>query len=285
MIKCGIFSFIFEFEEAYDKEHDSKRISYKITNTKLDKWAGNFLSGYTTQSFDWNVNFSDNLRVIDYYIRTRDTGPTYSQRLLINSNTKTIQTCIFAWNQTWYWSLLGHPLQSMIMPYVYAVDNTGILFHSCSIKIKENVYLFVGKSETGKSTTSLLFDSYFNKREMLECIVINDEKNAYIIKSAEIYGANGGGSAGFHSDETGVLKGIFFLEQSSKCALAEINKTEAFLRLQQVIYLPFGIQKFMEQSADETLKLLDKIPAKIFKFTKSPDMPEWFIKNVVEAES
>jgi len=196
--------------------------------------------------------------------------------LCIDAKKKQISTSISA-------KTIPYPLLNYILPYLYSIESTGLLFHSCSIRINDSVYLFVGPSETGKSTTSILFDRY--KTDLFDIEVLNDEKNALLIENDNVLGVGMGGSARFHSDNGGKLKGLFFLEQAEFCNVSSISKIEALLRLQQVMFLPFGIREFLEFATDSTLALLDRFPPKLFKFTKTPDMPEWFIKNVVEAES
>ncbi|MBL8028294.1 MAG: hypothetical protein JNL74_17860 [Fibrobacteres bacterium] len=179
--------------------------------------------------------------------------------------------------------LLFHPSDIIIAPYLHAAYSAGEILHCSAVKIKKKVYLFLGKSEAGKSTISLLFDKFLAKNKIGS--VINDEKNVISLTPYMVYGTPWSGEAAFRSGETGDLGGVFFIDKSEKCSIRRISNSEAFARFQQVHYAPYGIKHFMEQSADNFIKLIKDYQPKIFSFAKSEITPEWFIKNVVERES
>lgn len=250
---------------------------YQLLNTRFDK--SEFSDSDIRFQFDQHRLYisSDIVNKQIYFMISYDKAKGIGDHFLcIDAKNKLINISINS-------RTIPYPLLNYILPYLYSIECTGLLIHSCSIKTNDSVYLFVGPSETGKSTISILFDRYQTDKFDIE--VLNDEKNALLIENDDVRGVGMGGSARFHSDNGGKLKGLFFLEQAESCSISPISKVEALLRLQQVMFLPFGIREYLEFATDSTLALLDRFPPKLFKFTKTPDMPEWFIKNVVEAES
>lgn len=210
----------------------------------------------------------------------------YEQHIVFDSENKTVRSCRYYSDGSLNRLLsfvLYHPSDAIIYPYINSMLNVGETLHSCSVLIHGKVYLFAGISEAGKSTIATLFKEHFAFYPDIGT-VINDEKNL-ISPSNIVCGTPWSGEGGFCSAITGPLRAVFFIQKYDVCGIEDIAAIKAFTMLQQVHYSPYGVLHLMEQSADNLLRLVNSFPPRIFKFTKSLNTPEWFIKNVVERES
>lgn len=281
-MKVGcIYLCISGFDDPPTKNDSADRVTYNVLEGKVVDIVGGSSVSVNTDSFKWLVKSDSDNKTIIIFIRSKEGAHIYSQRLLIDAAEKIITTEILTWNDCWQRSLICYPLINCMLPYLYSIENIGLMFHSASVKIKDNVYLFLGVSGAGKSTISQLFNEVSQNKKLT---VINDERNVLVLKSYHIYGIGEGGSAGFHSQETGLLCRILFLEQADSCSLITISPSAAFLRLQQVYFAPYGIQYLIEQSVEELINLTNRVPMHVLKFSNSRETPEWFIKNVVNAK-
>jgi len=137
--------------------------------------------------------------------------------------------------------------------------------HSCGLIVDGNGLLFVGHSQTGKSTIAKLFA---NQAELL-C----DDRNIvryWPDQGWQVYGTWSHGELSEVSSAYAPLKGIFFLEKSNENTLVKnLDRMEIRKRLIPCLPRPFVDVRWWERIWPLVSNIAYKIPAYILRFDKS----------------
>lgn len=132
--------------------------------------------------------------------------------------------------------------------YKGLLSYNGCLLHASAVVIDEEAYLFSANCGTGKSTHTSLWLKYFNEKNPY---ILNDDKPAIRIMEDGIYayGTPFSGKYDINKNTRAKLKGICFIEQSTKNSIKRIEPKEAvFLFFEQTV---------KRLTEEQMLKLLD----------------------------
>ncbi|MDC7219332.1 MAG: hypothetical protein PQJ59_05290 [Spirochaetales bacterium] len=156
------------------------------------------------------------------------------------------------------------------------------LIHSSSVKKGDFTYMFVGKSEAGKSTAAQLSSAYH---------ILNDEIS--IIEEREdtlyLYGSPFNGLFREKKPGDGPLRAILLLRQAQFHKLTKADKGEAIKTLAHEIIPPLGLEDFPRNDTyltmlDQATNLYGKVPHYHMDFL--PDSGFWEeIKKEFERET
>lgn len=126
--------------------------------------------------------------------------------------------------QQWY---KIHLSLEYLSTYLLSFNNSVFFHSSCAGLNEDNCFLFVGKSEYGKSTIASLFSNQGG-------FVVNDEKNL-IVKNQGLYYVRSGQLKRtsmkkiFSYINTGILKNIYFIHKSSSTYIEQTNESPQLL--------------------------------------------------------
>lgn len=116
----------------------------------------------------------------------------------------------------------------------FLLHHDGVVLHASSVEYKGKAILFAGKEGAGKSTIVKLIP---------ECLIFNDDfaiirkiENDYYLYSSPFYETNP-----FPKKKKIVLiDRIYFLKQSNTCVSAPIDRSEAMIRIIQLVLNPLS---------------------------------------------
>lgn len=119
--------------------------------------------------------------------------------------------------------------------------------HGAAIGYKENAFLFMAPSGTGKTTHIRLWQQYLGK----EVEIINGDKPILHIAENEVmvYGTPWAGKEGWNTNTKMPLKAVCILKREKENRIAKINPYEYIPEILQQIYIP--------QNADASKKTLE----------------------------
>ena len=171
----------------------------------------------------------------------------------------------FVWNIS---DIIYDFLQVLLINYLAVIKKDGIFSHAMGVKeINKNGFLFVGKSETGKSTLAEIYHKYS------KATVLNDDR--IIVRKINnkfyIYGSPWHGDFSDYLEsqiDRAKLKSILFLQKSQENSIEPVSRSEAFKLLYPAMFPTFwdrgGIKVISMFLAD----LLSKVPCFRLKFKK-----------------
>lgn len=115
-------------------------------------------------------------------------------------------------------------------------DYDGFFLHSSTLMYKDNAYVFIGESGTGKSTHARLWREYLKD----EVRMINDDK-PIIRKKDDLYYIYGTPYMGKHNIGNNIsfpIKAVFLLEQSKDNKLEKLDAVKATTALLHQTIIP-----------------------------------------------
>ena len=167
---------------------------------------------------------------------------------------------------------LGSRLNEVLVINLLA-KGRGIMVHACGVKDNRRGLLFVGTSQTGKSTMANLWK---NKEDV---IILSDDR--VIIRKVDsrfqIYGTPWHGNAKVCSPERTPLEKIFFLNHAKQNSIKKIESLEAASRLIVCSFPTFWDKKGMEFTLRFCAELAKKIPCYEVGF-----VPDERVLNLIE---
>ncbi len=112
----------------------------------------------------------------------------------------------------------------------------GFFFHSSSVMVDGNAYVFSAPSGTGKSTHTALWRKYFGDK----AVMINDDKP--IIRKHNglfyIYGTPWMGKTNIGNNIKAPVKAIYFLEQSKENSAVKVSTGSVFKEILEATVVP-----------------------------------------------
>ena len=112
----------------------------------------------------------------------------------------------------------------------------GFFFHSSSVMVDGNAYVFSAPSGTGKSTHTALWRKYFGDK----AVMINDDKP--IIRkhngSFYIYGTPWMGKSNIGNNIKAPVKAIYFLERSKENSAVKVSTGSVFREILEATVVP-----------------------------------------------
>ncbi|HSJ52453.1 MAG TPA: hypothetical protein VLC52_01800, partial [Anaerolineae bacterium] len=148
---------------------------------------------------------------------------------------------------------IHHPLDKFLYAHLLPWRQ-GMTCHASSVDDRGRGFLFVGVSESGKSTMAGLWHGQEDVR------VLSDERTVVRFQDGfRIYGTPWHGSLPVYSPSSAPLAAILFLKQGPRNELVEIGRSDAAKRLMVCGYLPFWSAAAMGASLD----LLDRLTAQV----------------------
>lgn len=123
--------------------------------------------------------------------------------------------------------------------------------HGAVLSYKQNGYMFIAKSGTGKTTHVNLWRKYIEGVE-----IVNGDKPIIEIKENYIiaYGTPWAGKEGLQTNTCVPLKGICLIKQADKNSIRRIDAKEAITAIIRQIYMPKNTQ-----ALSLTVKFMDDI--------------------------
>lgn len=127
--------------------------------------------------------------------------------------------------------------------------HNGFVIHGACIEYKNNAYLFIAPTHTGKTTHIKLW-----LKHLKECKVINGDKPIVRLINDEcrIYGTPWNGKERYGSNISSKLKSIIILNRSDVDSITKVNKKDYINEIINQIYLPDNKNNLIE-----TLQLID----------------------------
>ncbi|NQU17884.1 MAG: radical SAM protein [Candidatus Saganbacteria bacterium] len=166
-------------------------------------------------------------------------------------------------------SLTLFPTDQILVGRILA-DRDGCYMHSCGIVLDGKGYLFVGHSEAGKSTTSLMMKKQGGKILCDDRIIIRKKPEGF-----RIYGTWSHGDVPDISPDSAPLHAILFLKQSEENVLIPMyDKLEVVRRLLACLIKPFACADWWEKELTLIEKIAKEIPCHRMLFDKSGEIVE-----------
>lgn len=123
--------------------------------------------------------------------------------------------------------------------------------HGAVISYKDNGYMFIAKSGTGKTTHINLWQKYISGTK-----VINGDKPIIELKNEKViaYGTPWSGKERMQNNTSAKLKGICLVRQSKQNSIRKLDKKEALDAIIKQIYMPEN-----SQALNLTIGIIDGI--------------------------
>ncbi len=167
-------------------------------------------------------------------------------------------------------SLTLFPTDQILIARLLA-DRQGCYLHSAGVIINGAGLLFVGHSESGKSTTTnFLIDAA--AKGYMELDVLCDDRNIvrFIDKIWQVYGTWSHGDVPIVSGAHAPLRGICFLEQANDNNILLItDHKEIIRRLLSCVIRPFVTADWWTKTLDVIEQIVCHVPCYIMRFDKS----------------
>ncbi len=157
-----------------------------------------------------------------------------------------------------------YPLDQIAIMYVLSFIN-GIIVHGAGGLINDTCLIFPGRSGAGKSTLAKILEKM--KENSLfsdERIVLRQENGIF-----HAYGTPWPGEAGIARNESGPLKGIFFLYKSGESFVRELSQGDALRQLIPVASIPWYDRDVTDRVLQTCEDIVKNIPA--FELHFRPD--------------
>jgi MoaA/NifB/PqqE/SkfB family radical SAM enzyme len=144
-------------------------------------------------------------------------------------------------------------------------DRQGCYIHSCGIMLGGRGLLFVGHSEAGKSTISLILKEHGGQILCDDRIIIRKYPENF-----KIYGTWSHGDVSDVSNDSALLSGIFFLEQSKENLIIPLkDKKEIIKKLLACLIKPLETADWREKEFVLLEQITQGIPCYRLQFDKS----------------
>jgi hypothetical protein len=150
------------------------------------------------------------------------------------------------WSDVFFETVAIHRKVGEILPLYNA-----LICHASAVSLKENGYIFLAKSGTGKSTHTRLWREYFGDR----AVMVNDDKPLlHIADTVTAYGTPYNGKHRLGTNTSVPLKAICILTRSADNHIEPISFEQAYKMLLQQVYRPADSILMMK-----TLTLIDRL--------------------------
>jgi hypothetical protein len=153
----------------------------------------------------------------------------------------------------------------------------GLTFHSSSVESSGRGYVFIGRSESGKSTAAALSEEV-GKTPLTEEITFVgpvDGSSPVCVHPIPVWN-----KSGLLPRPVAVpLRAIYALEQAAEDRVEEISRGEQVRRLAVAASIGVRHRIFMEKALDLAEQLVERVPVHVLHFRKSPDF--W---DIIEPE-
>lgn len=138
------------------------------------------------------------------------------------------------------------------------------VLHSASLLYQDGAWLFSGRSGTGKSTHTALWQSLF------QTPILNGDLNLIGMENGQpvVYGIPWCGTSGIHTAKTFPLSGIVFLKQANKNTVTVPSPHEKALFCMQRMISPTWTPELLLQNLTFSTALIKTIPVFRFACTK-----------------
>lgn len=125
------------------------------------------------------------------------------------------------------------------------------VMHGAVVSYRQNGYMFIAKSGTGKTTHINLWKQYFDGVE-----IINGDKPILRIKDNSVYayGTPWAGKEMLQLNTFAPLKGICLIKRAEKNSIKKLNSSEALTAIIKQIYMPENAKML-----DLTIKMIGDI--------------------------
>ncbi len=172
-------------------------------------------------------------------------------------------------------------LEIMLLRAFYTLshqnDEKSILVHSCAVIKNDLVYIFTGKSGSGKTTIANLS---INKGTILhdEFVVIHKNNNNFLVQGTPFHT-----KLPVNTELSAPLRAIFFLKHGKELKIYNANNSQAFIELMRQIVPPESFDlnglhiscKQMNVVMDIYANLVSSVPCYFMEFL--PDSSFWHI--------
>lgn len=165
-------------------------------------------------------------------------------------------------------SLTMFPTDQILVARLLA-DRDGCYLHSCGAVIEGKGLLFVGHSETGKTTTARMIAPFSE--------ILCDDRNIVRHHSDgwHVYGSWSHGELPEVSSRSAPLHGIFFLEQATVNRLTLIEERRLITRrLFATVIRPFVTADWWSKTLNIIEAISWEVPCYVMQFDKSGDIVE-----------
>lgn len=143
-------------------------------------------------------------------------------------------------------------------------SSTGLMVHAAGALIAGRMHLFLGQSETGKTTLSTLFLEHGGGE------VVNDERllltRAGDAPAWTAWGTPWPGELRIARNRHGPLGGLFFLEKSERTTIVPLAPREAMMRLIPLLSIPWYDETLISRAFDLCERLVNEMPAQVLHF-------------------
>ncbi len=186
-----------------------------------------------------------------------------------------------SWCRGNLYSLTMFPTDQILIGRLLA-DRQGCYLHSAGAIINGAGILFVGHSESGKSTTTnILIDAAAKGNLDLE--ILCDDRNIVRLRddSWQVYGSWSHGDVPLVSGAHAPLHRICFIEQANDNLIFLLtDRNEIIKRLLACVIRPFVTADWWLKTIDVIEKMILQVPCYIMRFDKSGDIVSKIIKLV-----
>lgn len=161
----------------------------------------------------------------------------------------------------------------------FILNKDAIMFHSSSIIYNEYGICFSGKSGTGKSTHTSLWQKYYDVK------ILNDDSPTLKILDNKVFacGSPFAGSTGINTNKIVPLKGIVFLEQAKENSIRRLSQKEAYIRFFNETKKPV-MKNYIKKSIDIFNKIYASVPMYVLSCNISKEAVDLVI-NTLECEN
>ena len=111
---------------------------------------------------------------------------------------------------------------------LFILKENGMLIHASAVELNGEAFLFMGKSGTGKSTHSMLWQQCFPS-----CNLLNDDNPAVRITGGKVmaFGTPWSGKTPCYKNKAYPVKGMVLLEQAKANHFTQLKGIEAFIAI------------------------------------------------------
>ena len=161
----------------------------------------------------------------------------------------------------------------------FIINKDAIMFHSSSIIHNDYGICFSGKSGTGKSTHTALWQKYYDAK------ILNDDSPTLKISDNKVFacGSPFAGSTGINTNKIVPLKGIIFLEQAKENSIRKLSQKEAYIRFFNETKKPI-MKNYIKKSIEIFNKIYASVPMYILSCNISKEAVDLVI-NTLECEN
>lgn len=166
-----------------------------------------------------------------------------------------------------------YPLDQISIMHFLA-NRQGAIVHAAGLEIDHKGFIFLGRSGAGKSTLARLFFSHQDIQ------VYSDDRMVLrkLDGTMHAFGTPWPGDGKIAENNSSPLAGIFFLSQSDRNSIEQIDHRKAVERLMSVVSIPWYDKGVVPHSLAFCDKLLSSIPFYELHFKPAPEIVDVFRK-------